>query len=121
MAKVLVVEDELSLAEVLSMMLTIEGFDVIQAVNGKDALVQLERMQPDVIITDFMMPVMDGGELAKRVRATPQHAQIPILMTSATEAKQVEKYAAYFDAFIRKPYLWEDLFAAIQKVLHPPE
>jgi two-component system response regulator VicR len=101
----------------LSMMLEIEGFEVIRAVNGKDAVAQLERTRPDIVITDFMMPLMDGGELAKRVRTTPQHAQIPILMTSATEARQVQKYADYFDAFLRKPFLWEELLTVMHKLL----
>jgi two-component system response regulator VicR len=120
MAKVLIVEDELGVAEVLSMMLEIEGFEVLRAINGKDALAQLERTPPALIITDFMMPLMDGGELAKHVRTSPQLAQIPILMTSATEARQVQKYASYFDAFLRKPYLWEDLFTVIRTLLPPP-
>jgi CheY-like chemotaxis protein len=75
---------------------------------------------PDLIVTDCMMPLMDGGEMAKRARTSPQHAQIPILMTSATEAKQVQKYASFFDALVREPYLCADLFAAIHKLLPPP-
>ena len=55
--------------------------------------------------------------MAERVRATVLHAGVPILMTSATDALQLEKYAAHYDAFHRKPYLWDDLFATIKRLL----
>ena len=117
MPKVLVVEDEPTQAEVLMALLKCEGFDTAIAINGKDALDQLDRVGPDLIITDYMMPLMDGGEMAQRVRASALHAGVPIVMTSATEPRQVERYAAYFNAFHRKPYLWDELFATIKKLL----
>ena len=121
MAKVLVVEDEHSQAEVLTMLLSLEGFEVAVATNGREALAQLDRVQPDLIVTDYMMPLMNGGEMAKLVRAVPQHAKVPIVMTSATEASQVEQHSAHYDAFLRKPYLWDDLFAIIGRLLAPPK
>jgi two-component system, OmpR family, response regulator VicR len=117
MPTVLIVEDEHSQAEVLMMLLNLEGFETAVAINGKDALEQLDRVRPDLIITDYMMPLMNGGEMAERVRATALHAGVPILMTSATDALQVEKYAAHYDAFHRKPYLWDDLFATVRRLL----
>ncbi len=120
MAKVLIVEDEHSQAEVLTMLFTLEGFDVAVAANGKDALDQLEAVRPDVIVTDFMMPIMNGGEMAKLVRASPPHANVPIVMTSANEARQVEQHSKHYNAFLRKPYLWDDLFAIVNKMLKPP-
>ncbi len=120
MAKVLLVEDEHSQAEVLMMLLTLEGFEVAVAVNGKDALTQLDRVQPDVIITDYMMPGMTGGEMAERVRGAPQHAKVPIVLMSATEARLVEQHSEHFDVFLRKPYLLDDLFAVIKRLLTPP-
>jgi two-component system, OmpR family, response regulator VicR len=120
MAKVLVVEDEHSQAEVLTMLLTIEGFEVAVANNGKEALAQLDRVQPDLIVTDYMMPLMDGGEMAKLVRAAPLHAKVPIVMTSATDAQQVEQHSAHYDAFVRKPYRWDDLLAIIRHLLAAP-
>lgn len=120
MAKVLVVEDEHSQAEVLTTLLTLEGFEVAVAANGKDALAQLDRVQPDLIVTDYMMPLMNGGEMAKLVRAAPLHATVPILMTSATDARQVEEHSEHYDAFLRKPYLWDDLVAIIRQLLPPP-
>ena len=119
MAKVLVVDDEHSQAEVLTMLLTLEGFEVVVASNGKEALAQMDRAQPDLIVTDYMMPLMDGGELAKLVRTAPKHAKVPIVMTSATDASRVEHYSEHYDAFLQKPYRWDDLFAVIRKLLSP--
>jgi CheY-like chemotaxis protein len=119
MAKVLVVDDEHSQAEILLMLLSLEGFEVVVASNGKEALAQLDRVQPDLIVTDYMMPLMNGGEMAKLVRAAPLHSKVPIVMTSATDAEQVEQHAEHYDAFLRKPYLWNDLFAIIRRLLAP--
>lgn len=116
MAKVLVVDDEHSQVEVLVMLLTSEGFEVAEASNGKDALDGLDRVRPNLIVTDYMMPLMNGGEMAKLIRSTP-HAAVPIIMTSATEAKQVEQHSQHYDAFLRKPYMWDDLFAIITRLL----
>lgn len=119
MPKVLIVEDEHSQAEVLTMLLKLEDFDVAVALNGKEALDRLDRIQPDIIVTDYMMPYMNGGEMAAHIRASPLHRRIPIVMTSATDARQVEKYAQHYDAFHRKPYLWVDLLTTIKKLLPP--
>lgn len=117
MPTVLIVEDEHSHAEILTLLLKLEGFETAIAINGKDALEQLDRVRPDLIITDYMMPLMDGGEMARRIRESARHAGVPIVMTSATEPRQVERYAAHFNAFHRKPYLWDELFATIKKLL----
>lgn len=120
MAKVLIVDDEHSQAEVLMMLFTLDGFEVAVAVNGKDALERLDEVRPDVIVTDYMMPVMNGGELARRVRASPQYTNLPIFLTSASEARQIEHHAEHFNAFLRKPYLYDDLLALVKQVLVPP-
>ena len=117
MAKVLVVDDEHSQAEVLTILLTLEGFEVAVAPNGKAALAQLDQVQPDLIVTDYMMPHMNGGDMAKLVRAAKQHAKVAIVMTSANEARQVEQHSEHYDAFLRKPYLWNDLIATIRRLL----
>jgi CheY-like chemotaxis protein len=121
MVKILIVDDEHSQAEVLTMLFNVDGFEVAVAVNGKDALDRLDEVRPDVIVTDYMMPVMNGGELAGLVRASPQHAHVPIFLTSASEARQVEQHAQHFNAFLRKPYLYDDLLALVRQVLAPPQ
>ncbi len=116
MAKVLVVDDEHSQVEVLTMLLTSEGFEVAAASNGRDALDRLDEVKPDLILTDFMMPLMNGGEMAAKVRSTA-HARVPIIMTSATVVEKVEQHSDHYDAFLRKPYLWDELREIIRTVL----
>jgi len=120
MAKVLIVDNEHSRAEVLMMLFNLDGFEVAVAVNGKDALDRLDAVRPDVIGTDDMMPIMNGGEMATLVQASPQHALVPIFLTSASELRQVERHADHFNAFLRKPYLYDDLLALVRQVLAPP-
>jgi CheY-like chemotaxis protein len=102
------------------MLFNLDGFEVVVAVDGKDALNRLDEVPPDVIVTDYMMPVMNGGEMARRVRASPQHAQVPIFLTTASETRQVEQHAEHFNAFLRKPYLYDNLLALVRQVLVPP-
>ncbi|MDQ6680798.1 MAG: response regulator [Pseudomonadota bacterium] len=113
----LIVEDEYSQADVLSLLLKLEGFEVAVAVHGQDAIAQMPRVQPALIVTDYMMPVMTGGEMARQIRQTSAYQKIPIVMTSATLPEQVEKHSKFYDVFLRKPYQWDDLLAAIKRLL----
>ncbi|MEP6657848.1 MAG: response regulator [Betaproteobacteria bacterium] len=117
MARVLLVEDEQSAAEVLATILEFEGFGVTLAANGKRAIEMLDEVQPDLIITDFMMPVMNGIEMARRVRATPAHATLPILMTSGVPDEALREHASLLSAFLRKPFQIEALLHLIDQVL----
>ena len=75
MPRVLLVEDEESAAEMLATLLELEGFHVTLAANGKRAIEVLEEAQPALIITDYMMPMMDGIEMAKAIRAMPAYSK----------------------------------------------
>lgn len=119
LAKVLVVEDEPTQAEVLMLLLTLEGFEVALASNGAEALVQVERLQPDLIITDYMMPIMNGGEMARHIRAATQHARLPIVMTSATRLLLTEQPVPHCEAFLPKPYVWDELVQIIKQLIPP--
>ena len=121
MKTILVVDDELGSAEVLSLILEEEGYKAYCAVNGRQALVQARDVVPDLVIVDYMMPLMNGGEMAQLVRAAPLHSKVPIVMTSATDEEQVEQHSEYYDAFLRKPYRWDDLFAIIRRLLASPK
>src|SRR5437764_15427887 len=97
------------------MLLTSEGFEVAAACNRREALDLLDAVKPDLIVTDFMMPLMNGGEMAGRIRASA-HAKVPIIMTSASQFQQTEPASQHHDAFPRKPYLSADLFATIVRL-----
>jgi DNA-binding response OmpR family regulator len=87
MTRILVVEDDLNFRRLLRDLLRRKGFEVIQAVDGKDALDIMERQHVDMVITDILMPNMDGYELTGDIRAWPdeKYKNIPILMLTALQ------------------------------------
>jgi CheY-like chemotaxis protein len=117
MARVLLVEDEQSAADVLATILEFEGFSVTTAANGKRAIEMLRDVQPELIITDYMMPIMNGIEMSKVVRAMPEYAAVPILMTSAVAEEGLHKHASILSAFLRKPFQIEALLDTIRRPL----
>jgi CheY-like chemotaxis protein len=95
------------------------GFRVIEAIDGQDGLNQLAQHPADLIITDLAMPVMDGFALIEAVRAMPDYAQVPILVSSASvfSQKQEDSIAAGANAFLSKPFQAEQLFALLRQHL----
>ncbi|HVL58981.1 MAG TPA: response regulator [Burkholderiaceae bacterium] len=117
MKRVLVVEDEYGAAEVLKLLLEIEGYQVDLAYNGEDALRQIERGRPDLIITDFMMPSMTGLELCAAVRNRADLVDVPIVLVSAVDEASVRQHGGDFDAFLQKPFRAPDLLALAARLL----
>ena len=110
---ILIVDDEFGLAEMLREMLRELDYDVALAINGRLALELLGERSVDLVLTDMMMPVMDGSELATAMRASAAHRHIPIvMMTSLPTAPPRESHL--FDAVLRKPFTPELLL----KTLH---
>ena len=110
---ILIVEDDKWVREVLSLALQIEGYDVETAVNGKDGLEVLERMeQPCLVLLDLMMPVMNGWKFAEAVKANALFAQIPIIVFSAypDKAKTIKS-----NAFLKKPVDMNHLFKVVKE------
>ncbi len=119
MAKtVMTVDDSASVRQLVAMTLRGAGYDVIEAVDGQDALA---RMQNDVrlIVTDLNMPRMNGIELIRQVRSHPAHKFTPVvvLTTESQEAKKQEARAAGATGWIIKPFKAEQLVAVARKVL----
>jgi CheY-like chemotaxis protein len=98
--KVLVVDDESDMRFLLRMVLEPEGFEVVEAHHGAVALELVKEEQPDLVVTDLMMPVMNGRELIERLRADAQTAGIPIIVLSANASTPV----AGADAALSKPF-----------------
>jgi CheY-like chemotaxis protein len=114
--KVLVVDDEYASLEVLALLLIGEGFQVLTASNGEEALEQLEQHAIDLVITDYKMPKMDGNELCQRMLADERYRSIPIIFTSATYRQDVPRPENVL-AFYSKPLLFKTLFAAVHQIL----
>lgn len=102
--RVLLVDDELSSAEVLALVLAGEGYEVTVAPDARQALARLQAAAPDLLVVDFMMPGMNGAELVEAVRADERFGRVPVLMISGAPEGALRPYAAHYDAFLRKPF-----------------
>ena len=111
--KVLLVEDEPAQREVLAYNLEAEGFDVIQADNGEDALLLVDEDMPDMIILDWMMPKVTGIEVCRRLKIRPETRSIPIIILSARaeEVDRVRGLETGADDYVIKPYSMVELMA----------
>jgi CheY-like chemotaxis protein len=100
---ILIVEDEYGLAELLRDVLAEFGYDVSLAINGRLALEVLREREIQLVLTDAMMPVMDGPELARAMRADDRLRHIPIVMMTSLAAAVSSKHGLY-EAVLRKPF-----------------
>lgn len=120
MYKILIVEDEISSAEMLSFVLQQEGYQVVTAENGKEALEQLHADGVALVLCDLMMPVMDGRELCRVMKADPSLEGIPIvIMTAAPEVSISDMVAdgCSYSSFMRKPLDLDLLTATVRNLI----
>lgn len=120
MAKcIMTVDDSASVRQVVAFTLKSAGFDVVEAVDGKDALAKLNGNTVHMIITDLNMPNLDGLSLIRSVRAGTTHKFVPMIMvtTESDDAKKQEGKQAGATGWIVKPFKPEQLLAVVKKVL----
>jgi CheY-like chemotaxis protein len=117
MAKILVVDDEEPVRELLAMVLEAVGHQVQQAIHGRQALDLAAQQPPDLVIVDAMMPVMGGAELCRRLKSTPSTAAVPVILMSAAGAPAAR--GANADAFLAKPFNLSDMETLVQQWLPP--
>lgn len=117
MKTILVVDDEFGIAEALAALLSDEGFRVITAVNGRQALQKVAEARPDLIILDLMMPVLDGGAVLEALQASEEHKTIPVVLMSGVAENAVKKYAPAYAAFLRKPFTAGVLLREVKRLL----
>jgi CheY-like chemotaxis protein len=119
---VLLVDDYPDAREMYSEYLQYSGFDVIEAGNGIEALQQAIEREPDIILMDLSLPVMDGWEATRRLKADRRTARIPVVALTGHALAGISEGArrAGCDAFVTKPCLPEDLVKEIRKVLEQP-
>jgi DNA-binding response OmpR family regulator len=120
---VLVVDDEQSIVELVSINLRRNGYDVLAAYNGLDALDLAQRHKPDLIILDLMLPGIDGTEVTRRLKADPRTASIPLIMLTAKgeETDIVVGLTLGADDYVTKPFSWKILLARLNTVLRRTE
>lgn len=117
--KILFIDDEERLLEVMKTNLEIEGYDVITAISGRTGLASAVVDQPDIIILDIMMPDIDGWEIARRLRSDPSTKYIPIVMLTALDEPHhvVKGFESGADDYLAKPFDNAELFARVKTIL----
>jgi two-component system phosphate regulon response regulator PhoB len=116
---ILIVEDEADLVVLLRYNLEAEGFAVVTAASGDEAVERIRDGVPDLILLDWMLPGLSGIELCRRWRARPETAQVPIIMITARgeEEERVRGLATGADDYVVKPFSVPELLARIQALL----
>ncbi|HVN89066.1 MAG TPA: response regulator transcription factor [Candidatus Binataceae bacterium] len=117
--KILIVEDEADIRELLRYSLTQEGFAVEEAADGAEALDRITRRAPDLVLLDLMLPRMSGLELCRRLRANVETAQIPVIVVTAKSAEvdRVLGLEMGADDYVVKPFSPREVVARVKAML----
>ncbi len=118
-AKVLVVEDETALSELLAYNLGKEGFEVTLSADGDDAMIAVDEQRPDLVLLDWMLPTTSGIEVCRQIKARPETREIPVIMLTARgeEEDRIRGLNTGADDFVTKPFSMSELVARIRAVL----
>jgi two-component system, OmpR family, response regulator MprA len=117
--KVLIIDDEDNIVEFIRLGLRYEGFQIESASDGEQGVTAAQRINPDLIILDLMMPGIDGLEVCRRLRANPITRDLPILMLTAKDEVQdrITGLDAGADDYLTKPFNFDELLARIRAIL----
>lgn len=117
--KILIVDDEADLVNLLKNRLDIEGCQTRGAGDVKQAMEEIEKDRPDLIILDIMLPVLDGTKLCWILKSGEKYKSIPIIIISAKESEKVEAILGTIqaDAYIAKPFASSELVAKVKELL----
>jgi two-component system, OmpR family, phosphate regulon response regulator PhoB len=116
---VLIVEDEAPLVTLLRYNLEKEGFQVCEAGDGEEALIQIAERKPDIVLLDWMLPLVSGIEVCRQIRRSPQTRQLPVVMLTARgeEVDRVRGLNSGADDYIAKPFSLRELTARLRAVI----
>ena len=118
--KVLVVDDEIHIIHVVAIKLRNNGYEVISAENGAEAFELACEEKPDIVVTDFQMPIMTGLELVEKLRANEQTRDIPVIMLTARgfAIEDEQKENLRISEFLSKPFSPKELLRNIDDILY---
>lgn len=119
MTKILVVDDEFLVSDMLAFLLEDEGYEVERAYHGKMALDLLDKNGFELVITDFMMPLMTGLELAQALKAQERYSDVPIILVSGAQGSIARAHRELFAAVFDKPFRNDALLQKIEDLLGP--
>jgi len=118
--KIVCIEDEADMIDLVKLILEREDFEVIGALGGKEGIQAIQRERPDLILLDLMMPAVDGWEVYRQIRADPQLKHIPVIIVTA-KAQSIDKvlglHIAKVEDYVTKPFGPQELLRSVEKVL----
>jgi CheY-like chemotaxis protein len=117
MPTVLVIDDEFGIVDVLETILTEEGYQVLTACNGRQGLERLSTEKPDVVLLDFMMPILGGAEMLAVMASEPAYQVIPVIMISSLGEDVIAKKCTGYVAYLRKPFKTAAVLSTVARVL----
>jgi two-component system, OmpR family, alkaline phosphatase synthesis response regulator PhoP len=120
--KILVVDDEIYIVHILDFSLGMEGYEVITALDGEQALERMKLERPDLVVLDIMMPKLDGYEVCKAIKSNPTTKQTPVILLSA-KGRNVDQKLGFdvgADDYITKPFSPRKLVERINQLLGQP-
>jgi len=118
MTVILIVDDEPAITDLLAAVLEEEGYQVSIANNGRNGLNSLEAVKPDLVLSDVMMPILDGRGLCQAMQAHPIYQAITIILMSAAVEVNVSEGCKYA-AFLKKPFNLDTVLELIARVIEP--
>ncbi len=116
MTTILIVEDEAVIAEMLADLFIDEGYRVQVARNGREGLGFLDKLLPDLVLSDVMMPVMDGRALCEAMAQHPKHRSIPVILMSAG-GDTIKLDHCHYTAFIAKPFSLHTMLDTVARIV----
>jgi CheY-like chemotaxis protein len=117
-AVILIIDDEFSVAEVVEAILTDAGHEVVTASNGQQGLERAKEKHPDLVLLDFMMPIMGGPSTIKALREEPGLRDVPVVvMSSLPEAAVSQSTKREYVAFLRKPFRIQEVIDIVNGAL----
>jgi two-component system, OmpR family, response regulator VicR len=119
-ARILCIEDEKEIIDLISLILHRKGYEVIGASGGEEGLAKARALRPDVVLLDLMMPDMDGWEVFHRMRSDEALTEIPVVVVTA-RAQPIDRvlglHVARVDDYVSKPFTPQDLLESVERVL----
>ncbi len=117
MATILIVDDEFGIGQLLEALLEDDGHRVLTAMNGRHALERMAEAHPDLVISDLMMPVMDGGALLRAMRDNAELCRIPFALMCALPEDIIADRVSGYDAFVTKPFKLAEMSKLVARLL----